>query len=822
MLMLSLVSAGAQDGAFIAGGRSNSATVVAGPDLSRSDAAAARDLARYLEEITGHEVPVATSAEGIAGLRIHVGSSPYVEQQGLGSTGLFRDGYIIKLIDAENLVIVGGENLGTGFGVYDFLGRVCGVRWYMPGPLGEVVPRREQIVLDGLDIRSEPSVPSAWVRPIDIDNLKAKHFRRYHWAGHNMHRLIPPEQYGEEHPEYYPLVNGERRVPLGARFPWQPCVSNPELPVLVVGLAQEHFAQNPHSEVFSLGVNDGGGDCLCDECMALDRVRDGRRDMSDRYARFYNECADELGAAFPGKLLGFHAYGGAFHPPTRERLRENIYVRLTGGADMLQRVEEWSQAARQIGVYEYLYGRQILEPRHYPHVLGEYVKTLVDRYQIRSFSAEMSPFWPLDGPKTYVLLELLWDADQDVDALLDDYFGGLYAEAAEPMAQFFQRIEDVYRRRSDPLNFMDGFRRGGFGEWEMADLQQMDARIAEATAAAQDEDLKARVRMVADAYSHVRCWIAIHVLAGELAEMRMRDRTDAEKTVEVAREISRQLAEKAQWDARVLDVSLYPSQEYYDFYVARHYAEPGTLVQTIPQAENAIEAAFERVSAQVDGADGFWRTVAEAVAAEERIADMIATQRYLLAHDMNDPLSVLEDDFEAREGEQAALDAGVADQFRWEQRENLPEGYGVWSYTGRPANFVWTDRLARSGERCIGIERNEVQASILRTFDVKPGERYRVQVFATRLWERDDAGDVRPHLTVAWQGEGGWTTDPRITVAASAEESGAWEELTARVAVPSGASRMVVTLGIEGSQLGGGGTYFDDLRVSRLDPEAAQ
>lgn len=51
--------------------------------------------------------------------------------------------------------------------------------------------------------------------------------------------------------------------------------------------------------------------------------------------------------------------------------------------------------------------------------------------------------------------------------------------------------------------------------------------------------------------------------------------------------------------------------------------------------------------------------------------------------------------------------------------------------------------------------------------------------------------------------------------------SGEWTELHLRVAVPRAATRMVAMPGIDGAQLGGGGAWFDDLSVTRLDPEAA-
>lgn len=808
--------AGAQDEPcpFVVKGTSKQAVIVPAQSLSRKEKSAARDLATYVESITGCRVPVGEPTDGARTLAVHVGRTELVRQLGLDLEHLHHDGYVIRLVDEDNLVIVGGGNLGTGFGVYDFLKRWCGVRWFMPGPLGEVVPKREAIVLDGLDLRSEPSVRSVWIRPIHIDNLKVKHFRRYHWAGHNLKRLIPPQSFGASHPEYYPLVLGERRVPLGKRFPWQPCVSTPQLAGHVAGAARKHFAKTPYSQVFSMGVNDGGGDCLCDQCQALDVVQDDVRSMSNRYACFYDRCATTFEKAFPNKLLGFSAYGGMRYPPQQYAFRDNTYIRICGRPNMIGMLDAWSQKVPHLGVYEYVYGTLILEPRYYPHVLGEYVKMLVKKYHILSFSAEVHPFWPFDGPKCYVLSELLWDIDQDIEALLDDYFNGLYGESAQAMKSFFQRMEDVYRRREDPHYFFDGYRRGGFSGWELADLEHMDAKLGEARRAAGSKTVKARIQMVNDAYQHIKCWLRVHIYTNKLQTMAVRSGRDAEQVVAYAKAIFRNVRARGEWDQKVLDRARYPSDDHYKFYVAHHYAKPGPMVDTIPKAEDALEAAFEQISRlPIGDVSTFWRHVADEDEGETRLSLLAKTQTLLLERG-TDGDTVVHDDFEDTGRAQQSIDDALLEQYRWRRRESLPEDYGVWSYLGRPARFVCTDKLAHTGARCVGIESNEVKASINRPLPVKPGERYRVSVFATRVWQ-GQGSEGRASLTVAWQSKRGWSSAPRLSKTASHERSGVWEELVVRVTVPTDVTRMVVMMGTSGSQLGGGGTYFEGLRIER-------
>ena len=45
---------------------------------------------------------------------------------------------------------------------------------------------------------------------------------------HTLHRLLPVEEYGKEHPEYFALVDGERKLEIGGGGP-EPCVTHPDV-----------------------------------------------------------------------------------------------------------------------------------------------------------------------------------------------------------------------------------------------------------------------------------------------------------------------------------------------------------------------------------------------------------------------------------------------------------------------------------------------------------------------------------------------------------------------------------------------------------------
>src|SRR4029077_6128612 len=72
------------------------------------------------------------------------------------------EGFVIKT-EVIDLFIVGRDTpdagtpvAGTFYGVCEFLERYLGVRWLMPGPLGEVAPKQTTIEIASADIRQEP------------------------------------------------------------------------------------------------------------------------------------------------------------------------------------------------------------------------------------------------------------------------------------------------------------------------------------------------------------------------------------------------------------------------------------------------------------------------------------------------------------------------------------------------------------------------------------------------------------------------------------------------------------------------------------------
>ena len=95
---------------------------------------------------------------------IYIGRCNAAKKQKLFSrtAELKDDGYIIK-ITSEVAYLIGKDPLATRFTVFGLLGDHLGVRWYMPGDIGEVVPKTDNVILPECEDIQEPSFKMRWV-----------------------------------------------------------------------------------------------------------------------------------------------------------------------------------------------------------------------------------------------------------------------------------------------------------------------------------------------------------------------------------------------------------------------------------------------------------------------------------------------------------------------------------------------------------------------------------------------------------------------------------------------------------------------------------
>jgi hypothetical protein len=485
---------------LVKNGKSTS-LIVLPEDPSQEVREAGQEFQQYIEKCTGADLNIVREDQlgdkSLPDNIIYLGNCQ--------KTGEVID---IENIKSEELVIrTSGSNLfitgrdgGTLYGVYYWLREYLGVRWIMPGELGEVTPHSSTVSVNNIDYRYQPVVGSRHLRNIKwservgigiqriceetgIENIedsvkKVKEFYRSapeapftRWGGGERIQMKHAhafddywEKYGQEHPEFFALQpDGSREQdPKRARL----CVSNPELWEFVAQRKIEEFRENPEQNMASISPNDGGPNyfCMCERCRSWDpqnapKVSNSRivnpetgepydeyPSLSDRYFKFYNKVAERVAEVYPDKKLGVYAYSVYKTVPVSiDKLHSMLNVELiTLEKDL---IGEWSKITGkgQLGIRPntiapmYKMGFASNTARWH----AERIRYAVEKGAL-GFDFDASVWnWGTDGLEYYVLVHMMWKPSADVDQLIDDYCRAAYDSGADAMRKYFDRLETV-------------------------------------------------------------------------------------------------------------------------------------------------------------------------------------------------------------------------------------------------------------------------------------------------------------------------------------------------------------------------------------------
>ena len=470
------------------------------PDPLETHAAA--ELQRYAKAITGVTLPIANEPQKPQNLGLWLGRTAAAQSAGftLSEEKLGRDGYAAKA-DEDGLVVVGQCPLGTLFGVYDLVEREFGVRWCEPDELGEVVPKADTLSIGTFRCEFKPSFRFRWVHSDDWSlkqrmNCYVKIDGKpvgvnWKWHFHTFAILIPPEKYSHDHPEWFALVNGKRqtfkeRPSHGA----QPCTSNPVVVDKLIEGLLETLDADPTIEIITLSPNDGGGFCECENCTALDGPDRGWfARYSNRLAVLNNQVAKGVAKRYPNVKIKVGVYAMYARLPSIEDYRPepNLLFQLchiyfchnhpiTSGkcqaektykpshnflpnqefAEILRR---WRPHTENLFIYEYY----SLGGWSKTDMLWPMVHTM--RHDIpwyrdmgaKGFYTQVGP-WKRAPLNYYIAAKLAWNADLNVDWLIDDFCHKFFENAAEPMQDYLAGIEEAMVSSNQCISY--GLREG--------------------------------------------------------------------------------------------------------------------------------------------------------------------------------------------------------------------------------------------------------------------------------------------------------------------------------------------------------------------------
>lgn len=452
-------------------------SVVTAPHPSPEERHAAEELATYLRRMSGATVSVSLDGTG-TGVRILVGRIAIWRHPEIthdlqqGPISVRDQGFVQRLIERD-IALVGATPRATQYAVYDFLERL-GCRWFMPGPFGEVVPKKRTIEIGPLNRISYPDFPVRYIwydgakpvtsrerREFETWKLRNKMSELNVSAGHNMHCVLPLDRFYKEHPEYYALRNGQRVKD-------HPCTSNMEGARAAAEVIKEYFRAHPDATSFSISQEDGIHFCECDQCirknLGLKDKQDAAPDISETYYAWINEVAREVAKEFPDKTLGCLAYVNTIRPPlTVDRIEPNVWILLAPIAhcpmhvlgdpkcwqrvELLQYMREWGKRSDHVILYDYDPSFLVLPGIPDPVVANlKHDVPLWKEAGLVGICTEGRKSWLVVGMNFYVRAKMTWDADVDVDSLMTDYHDKLYGKAARPIQRFHDALQEAKLR----------------------------------------------------------------------------------------------------------------------------------------------------------------------------------------------------------------------------------------------------------------------------------------------------------------------------------------------------------------------------------------
>ena len=416
-----------------------------------------------------------------------------------------------------------GETPDSTFYASSHFLETLGCRWFFSNPIGTVIPTRKTIAVDALAIEEMPDFL--------MRRMWGPNWRDQSWQLHNRTgglslptghdwAHVPAATYAAEHPEYYAL-RGEERRPGN----WL-CTANPDVGRI--------FAESIVEEVkgkgavgVSVSPPDGRGYCQCDACTALDDAQytepsSGHVCISDRYQRFYNAVGRTVLEANPEAILNYYAYADYSRPPKHVRdsppnlcawVAPIRYCRLHSLASPIceprQRlrrdVGEWQEAVSKLGWREYNYNlAELIAPFSKVSIWREDLPYL-HRAGCIGVSIECLFHWHIYGPHTYLAARLMWDADADVDAIMDDFYTTFCGAAAPHVKAYWDRIDAAYRETDIHVGSFYGLH----VVWTPELVAACEADMAKAAAAADSDVVKQRVEMFRMGLENIKYYLAL-------------------------------------------------------------------------------------------------------------------------------------------------------------------------------------------------------------------------------------------------------------------------------------------------------------------------
>jgi len=490
---------------------------------SPSEQHAAEELQAHLAACTGVTLPIGPQPTDDTPM-IVLGQGETARSLGVDPdpADLGEQGYVVHTA-APHIVIAGTRAAGTMYGVHRFLEDHLGVRWYAPGVTR--TPEASDLVIpdSGREVRAVkpaffyrytsyewPGADAAfWARQANNNGddgadspTGIQHDLR--GSAHTYHKWLSPSEFFDEHPEYFSEIGGER-----VREETQLCLTNPDVLEIVSQRMLERLRREPDTRQLTFSQMDRYNYCQCDRCRAMNEKY---KTLGGTQFWFVNQLAERITQEFPDVWIRTLAYMYTEEPPVGLQMHPSAAVWICHmypscdshpiatcphNAEYKRRAEAWAGLTDHLYVWHY-----IVDFTHYYNPFPNFRAMAADIRYYRDIGVEGvflqgmghsggGGEWSLLRP--YYGMKLLWDPDQDEQALRREFLQGYYGAAWEPLDQYIELLHDKVEQDEIHMHLYTNPAQGYLTDEIMARAGQLFDR-AEA-AVKDDAELLERVRV---------------------------------------------------------------------------------------------------------------------------------------------------------------------------------------------------------------------------------------------------------------------------------------------------------------------------------------
>ena len=426
--------------------------IILASDAGHWDSLAAFELQKYISDISGARLEITDAMQNPETGAIFFKKDP----------SLKTDGFRIYT-KGNKIYFTGGMRRGNLNAVSSFLEKYLRCRMYTAEV--KVIPKNKNISLPEMDFAESPVFE---YRDINYKESWNKDFSYWHkldsdpeskkvWGlfVHTFNRLVPPDKYFKEHPEYYSELNGIR-VADG-----QLCLTNPDVLKVLTEELRKRINENPNAKIWSVSQNDNFSNCRCPECSRLDSIEGS---PSGSLLSFVNKVARQ----FPDKTISTLAYQYTRKAPKTIKPEKNVNIVLCSiecnrskpletdptSAGFVNDIKEWSRISDNIMIWDYVVQfKNTASPFPNFHVLQPNIK-LFARYGVKMMfqqGAGACTGYEFGELRNYIIAKLLWNPDVNVSAVMNDFLNGYYGKGGKYIRKYIDIMTASLIKSGAPL-----------------------------------------------------------------------------------------------------------------------------------------------------------------------------------------------------------------------------------------------------------------------------------------------------------------------------------------------------------------------------------